>query len=181
MATKNDSLLPEDTAPTAGFDVSELRVNFSEEESASEGRSFEPIPGGKYTCCVYEWEVRTSTSAKNSGKPYWALRLKVQDGPYEGRVLFANVMLFEGALYSLAQLLKALGFTDALKTGVIPNGDELIGKPFTAIVQKKVDQYKIDQGEWTAGSGDPKPMKNEVSGYAALDQAKANSGGSLMP
>lgn len=182
MATKEKNLLPEDTASAgaegADFDVSNLRVNFSEEEASSEGRSFDALPGGQYLVCITDWEVRTSNSDKHKGKPYWALQLRVQEGEYENRVLFANVMLFEGALYSLAQLLKATGHGDAIASGKIPNCDELVGVPFVAIVQKKVDKYKIEQGEWD-GKG-PKPMKNDVSGYKPADQLKSGSGGNTL-
>lgn len=184
MATKaKDNLLPEDTADgNQDFDVSNLRVNFSEEEASSEARSFAPIPGGEYLVCITEWEVRTSNSAKHKGKPYWALQLKVQEGPHENQVLFANVMLFEGALFSLGQLLKATGHGEALKTGVIPNCDELVGVPLVAVVTKKVDKYKIEQGEWTGPEDGSKPMKNDVNGFKRADQLKSGTGGgSLMP
>lgn len=182
MAKKNDSLLPEDTADDTSFDVSSLRVNFTDQETESEARSFEPLPTGEYTVCIVDWEVRRSTSSKHNGKPYWSLQLKVQDGPYESRSVFTNVMLFEGALFSLSQLLKATGFEDRLKTGVIPNCDEIIARgPFVAVVRKQVDKYKIEQGEWTPESGEPKPMKNEVKGFKSLDQLKAGSSNTLMP
>lgn len=181
--SKADSMLPEDSVD---FDVSELRVDFSEEELSSEAREFTPIPSGKYVCTITDWELKRSNSEKNKGKPYWALTLRINDDneKYAGRKLFANVMLFAGALYSYVQLAKALGgdFETSLKSGQIPHGDQLVGKEVTAVVVKKVDKYKIDQGEWT--EGEPKPMKNEVSGFAPISAGSLSSSSgknSLMP
>lgn len=189
MAKATDSILPEDTS-NVGLDASELRVNFSEEEAGSEARSLEALPGGKYPCTIVEWELKQSgPGAKHPGKPYWALRLRVNDGhKYEGRLFFPNVMLFEGALYSLAQLDKALagsgsGWGEVTSTGVIPHGDTLIGKEVTAVVTRKVDKYKIEQGEWDPNSGEAKPVKNDVSGFLPISSSAGVTSGSgtLMP
>lgn len=184
-ASAAESMLPEDSNDPA-YDVSELRVNFSDKEQSSEARDYTAMPSGKYRCAITDWEVRRSNSQKHNGKPYWALTLTVQEGKYEGRKLWANVMLFEGALFSYVQLAKALGgdFAESLKTGKIPHGDNLQGKEVVAVVVKKIDKYKIEQGEWDENSGDPKPMKNEVSGFQSIGAgASTASGGSgsLMP
>ena len=198
---KNDSLLPEDTdnasasAGSKDFDMSSLRVDFSSEESSSEARTFEPIPAGEYVAYIKEWEVRFSTSAKNPGKPYWNLQLQLVDdtslNPVEvhKRVLFASVMLWSGAGYSLAQLLKATGFGDRVEQGSktfgqIPNCDEIVQKgPFVIVVSNEVDKYAVENGGWDPASKQPKPRKNDVKGYKALDQLKAagSKGNSLMP
>lgn len=176
MAKKDEGLLPDDT-DNSSADLSDLRVNFSEEEASSEARDFDPLPGGKYLCKITDYEVRYSTSEKNNGKPYWAITLTVQDGKYEGRKVWSNVMLFNGALYSLAQLLKAIGREDALKSGKIPNGDELLGKDVVINLAKQRDTYKeqqYDDGE--------KYFKNEVKGFKSADSLAGASGeGSLLP
>lgn len=178
MAKKSETLLPEDSAAPS-FDASSLRVNFSDREASSEARSFEPMPTGKYHAAITEWEMKASTSEKHNGKPYWALTLVVQSGPYEDRKLWANVMLFEGALYSLSQLMKAIGREDVLKSGEIPHGDELIGEELIAVVVKKRDKYKEEKEE----DGE-KYFKNEVTGFKPLSAASertASGSGSLLP
>lgn len=143
----------------------DLRVNFSDEEAASEGRSFEPIPSGQYYCRLTDLELKEcGPESKNAGKNYWAAEFTVQDGEYEGRKLWTNVMLFDGALYTLAQLLKATGYADALKTGVIPDADDLISKECIVIVKKMRDAYR----EQRDGDGEPQ-WKNEVKGIKAFD------------
>ena len=177
---KNANLLPEDTAPDS-IDMSNLRVNFSDEEASSEAFSFEPMPSGKYHVAITEWEMRTSKSEKHNGKPYWALTLTVQNGPYENRKLWTNCMLFEGALYTLSQLLKATGHEDAIKTGEIPDEDTFISAPVTLNVRKMRDTYREEQ------NGDGEVLwKNEVKGILKpaedVSKAKGKSGkGSLLP
>jgi hypothetical protein len=163
-----------------------LRVNFSDDEAASEGREFNPIPNGKYHVKITKLEERESKSEKNAGKPYWAATLVIQDGQYADRRLFANIMLFDGALYTLAQLLKAIGEHDALKSGKVPPAERFIGESIFAIVVKKRDEYKENQ-EKDANNGvlEAPIFKNEVTGFkpyeeGALAGASA-TGSSLMP
>lgn len=143
----------------------QLRVNFSDEEASSEARSFDPLPSGQYYVRVTDIELKECGSeSKNSGKPYWALEFTVQDGEYENRKLWTNAMLFDGALYTTAQLLKATGFPKALETGIIPDADDIISKECVVVVKKMRDAYR----EQRDGDGAPQ-WKNEVKGIKAFD------------
>jgi hypothetical protein len=165
-------LAPEST----DFDPTNIRVNFSEEEASSEARDFDPIPSGKYHCAVTGIETRfCGPESKNPGKPFWAVEMTVQNGPYENRKLWGNVMLFEGALYSLSQLLKATGFEQALETGEIPAPDEIQGEELVVNVQKQRDKYREDRGDAAPGE---RLFKNEVKGYKPLSAGTGSSGGS---
>lgn len=148
-----------------GVEDQEFRVNFSNEEADSEARDYEALPSGKYHVTIFDGEVKRSKSAKNPGKPFWALTLRVASGKYENRRLFDNVMLFEGAGYSLAQLMKATGHEDALKTGVIPKLSTLIGEEVTVVVTKNKDEYKMKE----ADPNDPPIFRNNVRGYKKFD------------
>ncbi len=161
------------------YDPSMLRVNFSEEEANSEAFDFTPVPTGKYLCAITEVETRFSNSEKNKGKPYWAVTLTIQNGIYDGRKLWANVMLFDGALYTLAQLMKAIGRADVLQTGQLPSADELLGKQVITTVSKIKDKYKMDK----EGSEEVL-FKNEVKGFKPVSDAVASVGSnsnSLLP
>jgi hypothetical protein len=190
MATKgNDNLLPTGASPVEGgdeVDLSNLRVNFSDKEATSEAFDLDPVPSGKYPVAITDIEVRKSTSEKNPGKPYWSVEMTVQDGnKYAGRKFWGNVMLFEGALFSLSQLLKATGIADRVEEGSktygkIPSGDELLGKQLTITVVKTRDNYREKE------QGDPsvKLFKNEVKGYmgaGAVVGSAASGGDSLLP
>lgn len=190
MANKSNTdadLLPEDSAGDAeDFDVSDLRVDFSDKEASSEGRSFDPLPTGKYNVCITEYsKEKSGPQAKHPGKPYWHLTLTVQDGTYEGRKVWTNVMLFNGALYSLSQLLKVMGREDVLDKespnyGKIPSCDDFIGKPFVAVVKKQRDTYAEKQEE----DKSVRLFKNEVKGMMPAGSSTGvatSQGNSLLP
>lgn len=158
-----------------------LKVNFSEQEAQSEGRLFTPVPTGQYYARVTEIELKEcGPESKNPGKPFWAVTFTIQDGEYEDRKLWTNAMLFEGALYTTAQLLKATGFEKSLETGTIPDGERLIGKEVTLLVQKQRDAYREKQN----ADGEP-VFKNEVKGIKKYEgggsKGKTSGSGSLLP
>lgn len=157
-----------------------LRVNFSDQEAASEAFSFEPIPSSSYHAKITEIEERESKSDKNFGKPYWAVTLVIQEGQHADRRLWANVMLFDGALFSLAQLLKATDHADALESGKIPDPEVFITKDVVINVAKVKDTYKMNQED-----SDEILFKNEVKGFKPLpkDGLKGSpaKGSSLLP
>jgi hypothetical protein len=171
------------------LDLGALRVNFSDEEAASEGRTFEPVPSGSYACQVVKVEVRKSKSSKNFGKPYYSLSLQVikdadrfpKQFQYGGKYFFGSVMLFEGALYSLAQLHKALGWP--MNGSVIPP-EELIDKELLVIVSRQKDDYTIKKAKEAGEELIDTPYKNEVKGYKPMN-AKVGpglaKGDSLLP
>lgn len=172
------------------FDEADISINFTDKEATSEARLLEALPTGLYEVFFTEIEPkRCGPSSKNPGKPYWAVTLTVDGGDYDGRRLWTNVMLFNGALYTLAQILNGLG----LPLNQVPPRDTLIGKKLIAVVSKQKDTYKIDRDGWDKASGEPMPMKNEVRGFRALGDTgpskgkrqpgKVSSGqtGSLLP
>jgi hypothetical protein len=168
--------------------TTELRVDISEQEATSEARIFTPIPGGAYVGFITDGSVKKcGPTSKNPGKPYWALELTVAEGEYEGRKLFTNAMLFKGALYTYAQLAKALGFP---ADGVVPPLARVVGtgEKVGVVVAKIVDKWKIEQEGWTPDSGEPRPMKNEVKGFmpagrvgTKLASSMPNHGGRILP
>lgn len=188
--TTKESLLPSGPEATGEpeFDLSDLRVNFSEEEAASEGRSFDPIPGGKYHAAITKIETRRvkDNSKGNQGKPFWNITLNIQGEShptYADRKVFASVMLFEKALFTFVQLMKSTGHSDVVQVdspnyGKVPPADDLLGEQLIAIVTKKRDSYK----EKEMGDGE-KYFKNEVSGFKPLgpETVAATTGSSLMP
>lgn len=55
---------------------------------------FAPIPADTYNGFIYDIEQKEFTSEANAGKPYFNIQLRISDGEYSGRVLFAMVPLF---------------------------------------------------------------------------------------
>jgi hypothetical protein len=187
---KNVELLPDGAGDfeegDGGIDLVNLTVDFSSKEADSEARVYQTLPTGAYHVKVTEVAVKQcGPSSKNPGKPFYALQLTVQDGQYANRKIFTNVMLFEGALYTLSQLMKAMDRTPGRGSSV-PQPRELEGYDFIVIGQKRVDRYQIDEGNWD-GEG-PKPTKFEVTGFKKWDgeplekvPGQAVGGGSLLP
>jgi hypothetical protein len=141
------------------------------------------MPTGKYVVAVTNVEIKRSNSEKNKGKPYYALQLTVQEGKYEDRKLFANVMLWAGAAYSLVQIHKAIGHP---LNGTVVTPDALLGAKMIVSVKNIVDDYKVEKDGWTPEDG-AKPRKNEVGSFfkytgalPVAGQATSN-GNSLLP
>jgi hypothetical protein len=153
-----------------------IRVNFSDEEASSEARDFTPLPSGKYNVFITDGETKESKSEKNRGKPFWALEFTVSDGPYESRKLWTNVMLFEGALYSLVQLLKATGREDALQSGEIPPLDFFIGQQVTLNVRKERNKYMEDKAREQGEDPVEPRWRSEVKGIKKFGDTPVSTG-----
>lgn len=112
MADANDLKTPQ--AASQG-----IRVNMSAEEAKSEART--DLPAGKFHLKITDMELKfTSQQAKNAGKPYFNFEFTIQDGQYEGRKDWTNAMCFSPALYTISQILKALG------RQINPTGGEVV-------------------------------------------------------
>lgn len=191
MARKDDvTLLPDGAELDEGgsdeeFDLSNLQVNFSTQEAESEARSFEALPTGQYHVKITNCEVaKCGPASKNPGKPYYKVELTIQDGKYADRKLWTNVMLFDGALFTIAQIMKAMGRTPGRDK--IPTISELIAYDFVVTAAKIADTYRIKEDGWTPEDG-PKPMKTEVKGFKKYEDGVTVGGtaaagaGSLLP
>jgi hypothetical protein len=179
-----DELGPDDGGETWGddaFDPESLHVNFTSEELASEGRSYEPIPGGKYRVTIVRVEPKQcGPESKNPGKWYYNIQTKVTDNvpaqdAYKGRYLFTNVMLFEGALYSYVQLCKACGYKPE---GKIRPASDFLEKEVDVSVVRAKDKYAMQQ----AGDTKTAVYKNEIKGFLPTGTTRVgNAADELMP
>lgn len=109
--------------------MSGIRVNFSDKEAGAENQDMEPLPSGKYPCAITDVTLEEcGPDSKNPGKPYYKIEFTVQEGKYENRKCWTNAMLFDGALYTIVKLMKALGFNVAKGEMEVPSAEELQGK-----------------------------------------------------
>lgn len=135
-------------------------VNLTEDDLND---SFEPAAPGWYHVEIDEVELKESKSQKNPGKPFYSLKYKsVDEDKFKGK-FFDNVMLWNGAHFSLVGLAKALGLIESAGELVVPTEDELIGKEL--LVKVAIEDYVNRDGE------DAK--RNSVKAYKALDGAGA--------
>jgi hypothetical protein len=158
-----------------------IKVVLSEKEASSS--ILEPIPSGYYKLNITDVELRESKSVKNLGKPYYAIEHTVAEGEHEGRKVFSNVMLFAGALYSLNQLLEALGIETQAGEIEVPEPEELLGQEVVAKV--KITPKRSVKDEKT-GETKEYDAKNEIGGYrkkgVGAPNASATPGNSsLLP
>lgn len=142
-------------------------VNVSSKEQAA--GTFEPIPAGWYKMTISDGELVESKSKKNKGKPMYNLEFTVQEGKFEGRKTRTNACLWEGALYTIVNLLKALGYTVDEGALEVPEIDELLGKDVMAKVAIRPPQEIVQED----GSKKTYDEQNEVKGFkSAGDQAQ---------
>lgn len=151
-----------------------IKVNMTAKEGSS--ASLDPLPVGKYLVAVTDGKLQESKSAKNSGKPYYNFELTVNEGQYDGRKIFTNVMCFDGALYSMSQMLKALDvFVDARPDGTatfqvpgfeeneIPELEWFLGKTF--VVKLSIEKERTVDGKTY-------PERNEVKSWSSIKDWK---------
>jgi hypothetical protein len=156
-----------------------IRVNFSTDEA--ESKDFEELPIGKYNCKITEVEYRESKSDKNLGKPMYNFTFTVQDGAYIDRKIWTNACLWEGALYTISNIMKAVGYDVSAGGLEIPMPDEFLSKDIVV---------RIGKGRAQVGDGTKEnpqyPAKNEAKGFSAPAEGNATTStgrkaGSLLP
>lgn len=166
--------------PTEGF-----TVNLSSEEAASEAREIILLPAGLYPIAITDIELAESKSAKNLGKPYYRVECTIQDEPglpegATGRKLYANAMLFDGALYTIVQMMKALNLEVNQGQMTIPGPEFWVGQRMTAVVRLKNKMVKDGDKyvtEYTEVAGKRIAVKqNDISGFKSYDAYTAGTG-----
>lgn len=149
-----------------------LKVNFTDQEATSVAR--EIPPSGEYLVAITDGEIKdVRPGAKNAGKQFWQLRMVIQDGAYAGASLISSVMLFDGALFSLSQLLKGLGYDITAGDFIVPPLDEIIGKNINVKGYKRPPENK---------DGRELPERFEVKAFKPPSRNDAKKGdNSLLP
>lgn len=158
-----------------------IRVNMTQKEAASESRDVELLPIGKYLMAITDVEVREVTSEPkpgkrdNRGKPYYAIEFTIQDGDYDGRKAWTNAMIFDGALFTVVNILKALGVpfsgTDENPTfqvpgfepNVVPPAGWFLGKVMVVRVAHSKGGIKDKE------TGERYPTRAEPNGFFPAD------------
>jgi hypothetical protein len=145
-----------------------IKINMT----AKEGKSVTllPLPSGQYHVAVSDCDIQEVSQGDNEGKPMYNLELTVQDGDYENRKVWSLIMLFEGALYSISQMLKAQGIevkeigdraefqVPGFEPNVVPGPNWWMGKHF--VVRVKLMPKRKDKK-----SGKEYDEKAEVKGF----------------
>lgn len=132
-------------------------LNFTDQEASSEAREYSTLPSGSYLVGVTDAELQESQSAKHYGKPYAKFEFTIiedaHDGRYIGQKAWGNVMLFAGALYSAAQIMKAWDLVPG--QDAFPELEQCLGKQLV-IVGAQEDAKTKDESGATDKDGKPK-------------------------
>lgn len=162
-----------------------LRLNLSDNEAKSTAREFSVLPTGSYICNIVEIkQEEVKPGSQNAGKPYWNVLFVVdgaQGDQYNGRRIYTNLMLFEGAAFLIKQLVEVL-FPEMLEGNQlsIPDADAFIGKKVAVIGRKFPAGSSIKRGGKIVGNRDTDEFS--VSGFKASgDVAKKTGDSSLLP
>lgn len=141
-----------------------IRVNFSETGDVTPR---EPVPSGKYRATVTDGELRDSNS---SDYQYINWEFTIKEPAYDGRKVWSMTTLAPHALFSLKQLLEAVGM-DA-------NGeldfdiDDVIGKDLVLRIVKEGPGSYTDR---RTGEKKEHDERNQVKSYIK-DGATTNTG-----
>ena len=160
-----------------------IRVNMSSKEGKSV--TLEPLPSGRYLMAITDIDLDEVSGnggrPENKGKPMFKIELTVQEGDYENRKAWTNVMLFDGALYSISQMLKAQGVevkeigdraefqVDGFESNVIPGPEWWMGKQF-------VCRLKLMGKRKDPKTGKEYDERSEVKGFMPAKDWKPGEG-----
>jgi hypothetical protein len=171
--------------------------------TGKEGKSqtLDPLPGGKFLMAITDCDIEQikpggQAKKENVGKPMFAIELTVQDGDFENRKAWTRVMLFDGALYTISQMLKAQGVAvtemgdkaefqvEGYAKNVIPGAAWWMGKLFVVRLKfvaksKGKDGKEYDDRNEVKGFQSPKDWKPGTSPKKA--SATTSVGQSLLP
>lgn len=173
-----------------------IRINMTTKEAKAGPQ--DPVPNGQYLTVVTDCELaECGDESKNPGKPYYKVEFTIQEGPYEGRKIWTNAMLFAGALYTIVNMMRAQGINidkesgwfqaDGFEENTVPDPDWWISRQF--VVKTKIQKGAYKKGE-KAPDGERYDDKSEIKGFYPASswkgvptaQAAVNTGAaSLLP
>ncbi|HOX27261.1 MAG TPA: DUF669 domain-containing protein [Candidatus Krumholzibacteria bacterium] len=111
------------------------RIDFSNVDGIA---SFAPVPDGEYTCKISDIETDTT----RAGDEMWRLRLAIEGGEHDGRLLFDNLVFSPKAMPRVKLLCESLGLD---VTGVVSlEPAALLGR--TARVTVYIEEYVDEHG-----------------------------------
>lgn len=157
------------------FTLSNARLSFNlSDTEATTGDSFEPLPEGWYDAVIDEVEEAESKSAKNLGKPMYVVDYKIEGGDFDGRTKREWACLWEGALFTIVSLQKAIGRPETVSDGKLEvmSADELVGKRLKLRIKHKEETYVDKEGQSVTATRD-NIQSRAVIGGASKPAAKA--------
>jgi len=165
-----------------------LKVTVSDQEASSGDR--EGLPVGKYHCAITDVRLDSPSSGDNIGKPMLVFEFTIQDSElnqpaklneFKNRKQYVNACVWEGALYTIVGILKAMGkyeenVDESGELDVPDDPDYYIGEQMfvrRATNNKQRQKFPDNPDYWI-----------QASGFSALKSkvgASSSSDNSLLP
>lgn len=152
-----------------------LSFNLNANEETT-GDAFEPLPEGWYDAVIDEVTEDASKSKNNLGKPMYVVDYKIEGGEFDGRTKREWACLWEGALFTIVSLQKAIGRPETVSGGKLEvlAADELIGQRVRIKIKHKEETYTNKEGEEVTATRDNISARGTVGGKGApAKKAKA--------
>lgn len=129
-----------------------MKIEVPKDLATNVSSSYDPVPAGKYETTIYDIQKDTVKSGDNAGKPRLKVQLRIAEGQYENRRLFALIPLYvAGDFWKAQSFFSALGYT-VEGSFEVPEINELLGKPVVARVT-----VREAQGDY--------PADNNIAGF----------------
>lgn len=140
------------------------KVNFG---GVDDAQDFSAVPKDKYRCRV----AKVKEGFTKNGDEMWSLRLRIEDGPYKGRLLFDNLIFSDAAMGRVKMVLSRLGLDVSGSLDVTPS--LIMGR--TCIVTATVEDGQDDKGNVVQRNRIP------FAGYKVDEDAPADPVGGREP
>lgn len=141
--------------------MTNARLSFNLSEEDVKGKSFEPVAEGWYDVVIDNVEEQASKSEKHSGKPMYVVYFKAVNEEFNGTQR-TYACLWEGALFTIINIMKSTGFKVEVGKLEIPEADEFIGKELQ--IKLVIEDYVNNDGEAA--------KRNNVKSFKALGGSK---------
>jgi hypothetical protein len=172
-----------------------IKVNVSDQEAQSGERNFDALPVGKFHAAITAVELQEAQSDANAGQPMLNFEFTIQDTPgtwqkYANRKDWTNACLWDGALYTIVGILKALpsqdGNKNAYEDNMRPTGQtDGDGKPILELDIPTEPEYYEGQELFFRRGKNKKQVEKwpdmperwvEVRGFGPYDAETAHKG-----
>lgn len=162
-----------------------LSLNVDQETYDSAGRTFDPVPVGRYRVSVFEIKEDVVKQGDNKGKPRLKFQFRIADGEEAAdgskqgnRRLFKDANNFYGVSkkdnsptppYDVLDIAKALGVS-AEELADADTDDWLGEELYLSVIHKK-KQEQVN-GEWV--DKNPVEYREEVRGFRSLESVETS-------
>jgi hypothetical protein len=150
-----------------------IKVNMSDQEAKSGEGGF-GLPSGLYDCIITEVEPADSQSENNPGKPLLKFTADVQSGEHADSQIKWTACCWDGALYTIVGMLKAL---DEYENATQGDGLDIPDAPEFYIGRRLMVRRGLNKKTKAKNPEDDPASWIEVRGFSPYKEGEANTTG----